>query len=123
MATRDYRFEKKPVVSHRITQMSWGAAATDAQTEALTVNAVLTEMSVKISAATNAITFTVSLVDEYGGTRYTQSGIAVNGTTVLPTAFGAGMAVNCAGDLTLTVTPSGAPGAGGVTVDIDVLGT
>jgi hypothetical protein len=81
------------------------------------------QIEVVINNNTGNATATVLIESDLGGTLYTKAGVPENATTVYQarpvgstdadfTAF------LCASDLTVTVTPSGDPGASGMTVDV-----
>lgn len=118
---------EKPVWKAVVDQYSWasGSSAADA-TETLDVNGTLRQIMVIVSDNTGNRTVTVALADAHG-TLYTTAAQAENATTVttyktesdtdLP------LRVFLAGPVTITVTPSGDPGSGGMTVDVIFYGT
>ena len=82
------------------------------------------QITVQISNATNSITFTLTITDEDSAQLYTKASIAENATAIYlansnkasqDADFNAFLAD---GQLTFTLTPSGDPGASGVTVDV-----
>lgn len=121
MARRNRNATRFPVEMITVAQQTWAAAASDAQSVTVAnVNGRCEQIEVKINNNTNNVTATVAIASENSGTLYSQAGIAENATTVYKatsdsTDFDAFLVD---GDLTLTITPSGVPGASGLTVDV-----
>lgn len=113
-----------------LPQQSWGAAESAALTPTMRIRGKVEQITVKISTATAGdITFTVAIADEDSAALYSQATIADAGTAIYgansnkatqDAAFNAFLAD---GIVTFTITPSKAPGASGVTVDVAVFVT
>ena len=113
-----------------LEQQSWGAAESAALTPTRTVRGKVEQITVKVSTATAGdITFTVAIADEDGAALYSKASIADAGTVIyransnkatMDADFNAFLAD---GILTFTITPSKAPGASGVTVDVAIFVT
>ena len=112
-----------------IEQQSWASGATAALAPIRKVTGRVEQIVVKISNATNGITFTLTITDEDSAQLYTKASIAENATAIYTANsnkatqdadFNAFLAD---GTLTFTLTPSGDPGASGVTVDVAVFVT
>lgn len=122
---REYR--EAPVYAYSIAQQSWAAAASGAATVTLAnMNGICEQIEVKLNNNTNNVTATVAIASALGGTLFSQAGIAENATTVLTALSNKGTQdanfnpFLVDGNLTMTITPSGAPGASGLTVDVTV---
>jgi hypothetical protein len=104
-------------------QMSWADGVTAAVTDAFGVNGIVRQMTVAVSDNTGNRTATVSLID---GTStpiiYTSAAQPENATTITRFMTESGtdfpMEIFINGATTISVAPSGDPGAGGMTVDI-----
>ncbi len=112
-----------------IEQQSWATGVTTVKTPTRKVRGKVEQIVVKISNATNGITFTLTITDEDGAQLYTKASIAENATAIYfansnKATFDADFnAFLAEGILTFTLTPSGDPGASGVTVDVAVFVT
>lgn len=122
-ATRDDRGRSAQytVARYQFAQQSW-AAAVSATTEPvlLDVSGKCEQIEVVVNNNTNNVTATVTITSQNSGTLFTQAAIAENATTVYKatsdsTDFDAFL-IN--GNLTAAITPSGVPGASGLTVDV-----
>lgn len=105
-----------------VARGTWASGDTAAVTLTLpNLNGIINGISIKNSNATNAITVSVSLTDEQSGVYPNITGLAENASHVktAPTNFDE-ISVN--GDYTLTITPSGDPGASGLIVDVEIRG-
>lgn len=120
---RRYQGDNFRVARIEIAQQSWASGITTAATGTTgtaNLNGICEQIEVVVSNATNGITFTVALASAQAGALFSKAAIAENATTVLKatsdsTDFDAFLAC---GTLTWTITPSGDPGASGVTVDV-----
>ena len=112
----DSRRERHPVWSQALTQLTWDSGETDANSTTCQINGVIRGHITTVNNNTNNVTATVVL--KYNSaTMDTQSGIAENAATFSDTND---LWVN--GTVTCTVTPSGDPGASGMTVDVVLYG-
>ena len=114
-----------PVVRYSVDRASWASGEDSAVEMTVTgVNCILKRMQVIASDTTNSITFTVAITDENGGTVLSIAGISDDATTDKNAlkATPDFSPVVLANTLTVTVTPSGDPGASGATVDIILYG-
>lgn len=112
MAEIDYRAEKKPIarlVSPVITHIATGTA-TIAVT--MNVNMTVTQIAYRAGDTTNDITRTLAITDDNGTQHFSKASIGDNAKTLLnsqkTTQDFPPFSVN--GEITLTVTPSGAAG-------------
>ncbi len=102
----------------RFTEMSWASGESGALTETLEGISMIFERAVVIASnSTNAITYTVSLTDEDSCEAFSSAAIPENASTQKLATL-----VFVDNDLTLTVTPSGDPGASGSTVTVVLYG-
>jgi len=121
MANKRSPANRYTVAKYQFAQQSWASGESAALAPTLqNVNGKCEQVIVVVSNATNGITFTVAITDSDSGSLFSKAAIAENGTTVLKatsdaTDFDAFLAD---GTLTATITPSGDPGASGVTVDV-----
>lgn len=101
-----------------LPQLSWASGETGALTATLSGhNGRITQIIVKNSNATNAITVTVAITDDSSFTMFSAASIPENADNPLSAA------VDITNDTyTFTVTPSGDPGASGMTTDIAIYG-
>ena len=120
-ATGDERIDRvKPVWKKRITFI-WENTDTGAQSQAVPLNGVIMAMIAQVNDNTGNRTITLALVDDLAGSLFSAAGIAENATTVkvAPTDF---VEIPVNGTLTVTVTPSGDPGATGMTAIVELRG-
>jgi hypothetical protein len=108
-------------------QYSWGAAESAADSsEVLTVSGTIRQISVTLNDNTNNVTATVALKDG-STTLYTTAAQPENATTITRFMIESGtdmqLVIPVEGTTTIVVTPSGAPGASGLTVDVKFFGT
>ena len=120
--------DRRSVEPHRkqtwevVARATWASGDTAAVTITVpNVNGILGSMTVKNSNATNPITVSASLTDELGGVYPNFTAIAENSSAVKTSSTDFD-AVPINGDYTLTITPSGDPGASGLTVDVSLKG-
>ncbi len=111
---------RESVWSNKFTQMSWASTETAALTDTITTNGVLIQALVGLSNATNAITVTFTLTGPDSFVVFTSSALAENNPVASPITLALDIPLD--GTYTLTVTPSGDPGASGITADIKFLG-
>jgi hypothetical protein len=123
-ASLDYRTEKQSVARLDFAQGTWASGVTAAVAKTMQVNGCCEQIAVAVNNNTGNRTATVTITDENGATLFTQAGIAEAATTtyfarsykaVQDANFNPFLAV---GTLTATLTPSGDPGASGMTVDV-----
>ena len=113
IAERRQHSPSKPVSTYQITQATWAADASAAVAKTLAnINGRVKQVEIVANETTNNITYTVAITSANSGTLFSKAAIADNGTTVTKltdaaTDVGAFWAN---GDLTVTCTPSGAPG-------------
>ena len=125
-ATVDERNDgMRPIGKLQFTQQSWASGETAAATVSMNnANMLIERMDVIVSDATNGITFTVTITDENSSQILSEASLAENASNVLlatkSTADFDAVPVN--NTLTATITPSGDPGASGVTVDVILYG-
>ena len=115
-----------PIARYEFAQQSWASGETGALTATVgNANMLIERMDVLISNATNAITFTVTIADENSVQVLTFAGLAENtnhiklATKATPDFDAVPVSDNT---LTVTITPSGDPGASGATVDVILYG-
>lgn len=124
MSSIDERHEKKPVVRVEVGTITIGAAVTTEVTETVIVNMTIKSIAVRVGNATNSPTHTLSIRDDNGTEHVSKASIADNAKTLLNSQKGTPDfgAVSINGTLTIGITPSGAPGTGGVDVNVDLFG-
>jgi hypothetical protein len=122
----DTTFKVRETVSrYAFEQAEWASGATAALEKVRKfINGRCERIAVTVSDNTGNRTATVTIVDENGATVFSKSGIAENAsTTYVGVSHKSSPDADfnpflCCGDLTATITPSGAPGTGGMTVDV-----
>jgi len=112
----DRRKEDHPIWTVKMTQMAWTSAATAAVEADIPINGMLRGFSTTVLDNTNAVTVSVAFLDADGGAISTTAGIAKDATTHTGSLF----VPLCAASV--KVTPSGAPGTSGLTVDLLLTG-
>lgn len=124
MGSADYRQDKKPVARLDFEQATWANGVSSAVAKTMEVNGIVEQIAVKINDNTGNRTGTVVITDANGATLFSKASIAENATTTYfarsykstqDADFNPCIAV---GTLTATITPSGDPGASGMTVDV-----
>ena len=124
MSSKDFRQDKHPVARLDFAQAAWANGVTAAVEKTMQVNGIVEQIAVAVNNNTGNRTGTVTITDENGATLFTQASIAENATTTYfarsykatqDADFNPFLAV---GTLTATITPSGDPGASGMTVDV-----
>ena len=118
-----------PIAKYQFTQLSWASGASGALTTTIAnVNMLVERVDTVASNSTNAITYTIAIADENtvsNAELYSEAGLLENAQTVhLATKSTPDFdAFPCSGNtLTVTVTPSGDPGASGSTIDVIIYG-
>ncbi len=113
---------KHPVATYSIDQQSWASGVTTADTDTLTFTGRCEQIETVVSNATNGITFTVAITTADGGTLFSEAAIPENATTITKLTDAATDVGTfwANGTTTVTLTPSGDPGASGVTCDVTV---
>ncbi len=110
-------------------RLSWASGETSAVTDWKGgITMIVERIDVIVSNATNAITFAATFTDENGvepivSTNFAtvaENAATVKFATLASPDFPAAMLVN--NDITLSLTPSGDPGASGATVDVIMYG-
>lgn len=118
--------ERFPVADYEFSQGVWAVAESAAVSKAIDfkICGTIFAMDVKINATTNNITMTVALKSTNGSVLCSVAGIADDGTTMIHAESGIPDAdfnpIPIFGPLTLTMTPSGVPGAGGAECDVKI---
>lgn len=116
MANEDRRgdtLRRHPVYRKEIDTITVLAAGTTEVTGAIQLNGIIGTATVAINDNTNSVTGVLTITDEDGAILYTSAALAEDATTVLP-----GIDVLVAGDVTIGITPSGAPGVSTLTANI-----
>ena len=125
MSAQDDRSEVQPVVRYQPDQFVFDSGDTDAVSKTIRgCNLTLDKLQVVTSNSTNAITYTVTATDDNSATILTFAGISENATTT-KNALKATPdfdKTSVIGDVIVTVTPSGDPGASGSTVTVSLVG-
>lgn len=104
-----------------IEEETWAAAVSTAATQTFPLIGKCTQIEFDCAEnTTNNITFTLEVATADGGVLFTKASLADNGSTILKatsdaTDFDAFLAAET---VTVTLTPSGAPGATGATVNV-----
>jgi len=106
-----------PVVRCDCTQMVWAAAESGAVDVTVNVNAIWRQAVVEVSNTDNAVTVTLALLDQDGCSRSSTAAIVRNASTLVSLT---GLWIDEA--MTVRVTPSGVPGASGLTVTVHLYG-
>ena len=105
-------------------QAEWASGETAALEKTMNVNGCCEQIAVAVSDNTGNRTATVKITDANGATLFNESGIAeATTTTYFARSYKATQDANfnpflAVGALTATITPSGDPGSGGMTVDV-----
>jgi len=107
----------------KVPQFTVANGSTAAVSKSLgSLNGTLKQAIVTINDNTGNATATLALIDEDSLTLWTETGIAENATTPFQyyTLSGTDLPLTILmdGTMILTMTPSGDPGAGGMTVDV-----
>jgi hypothetical protein len=116
MASNDRRgdtLRKHPVYRKEVDQLVVLAAGTTEVTTDISLNAIIGTIVVIQIDTTNGITSTLEIRDEDSAILYSAAGIVDNAKTVFPNVN-----ILVDGDVTIGITPSGAPGASTLTADI-----
>lgn len=121
MATTDKRRERHPVWRVECDQLSWASGDSTAQSFAFPINGVIQEFTAVLNDNTGNKTVTVAIRDEDNYSLYTSGALAENATTV--TKLTADTQVYVPDGCNVLVTPSGDPGASGLTVDLVFYGS
>ena len=110
------------VIGKMMTKIfTWASGASAALTDTLLMNGLCRQIEVDVAEdTTNNITFTVAVTTADGGSLFSVAAIADNGSTILKATSDATTfdAFLVAETVTVTVTPSGAPGTTGATVNV-----
>jgi len=109
----------------KVTQHTFADGVTAALEKTLkAVRGICEQVEVVINDNDGNATATVTITSDVSGQLYTKAGIPENATTVYQARSLGGTtdsdfkAFLCSSDLTVTVTPSGDPGASDMTVDV-----
>jgi len=127
MANVDMREKgiRHPVVRVEVPTITIGATETGEVTETVNINMTVKTIVVRIGQATNGNeTYTLKVRDDNGAEHASKAALDDNTKTVLlSTKATPDFAEFCLnGVVTIGITPSGAPGAGGVDVNVDLFG-
>lgn len=123
MPRRLYDRTKRSCQRVRFTQQSWASGETGALTSQVDVCGKVVQVEFIISNATNGITFTGTVTNADSSQLYTQAAVPENASTPYFSESNKGTQDAdfnpfwLDGVSTVTLTPSGDPGASGVTVD------
>ena len=126
MKDRRHWGEKFPIADYEFDQGTWAAAVSAAVEKEIDseICGTIFAMDVKINETPNNITMTVVLKSANGAELCSVASIADNGTTMIHAESGKSDAdfnpIPIFGPLTLTMTPSGVPGAGGAECDVTI---
>lgn len=107
-------------------QATWASGASAAVAKSMPVYGCCEQLTVKVNDNTGNRTATVTITDENSATLFTKSGIAENATaTYFARSYKQTQDADfnpflASGILTATITPSGDPGASGMTVDVEL---
>lgn len=106
-----------PVVRVDVESHTWISGETAAVDKTVDLNAIWRSAVVEVSNPTNVITVTLALLDQDGCSRSSTAAIARNASTLVSLT---GLWIDEA--MTVRVTPSGDPGASGLTVTVHLYG-
>ena len=122
MSVEDYRNTNntKPVWREKPAQFTWAAAVSTAIAIDLVTNGRVRWIIGTANDSTNAITYTTTIADSDGTVLYTKADWAEAATEKV--VLTSDTEVFIPTGATLTVTPSGVPGATGGTFDITLIG-
>ena len=116
----------EPVFRVDVPQMTIPAANTTEQTETINLNGVIQMVVVYVNDNTNNSTIDVEIRNDNNAVLWVENAIAENATTVFKymteSATELNLRVPVTGTLTVSASPSAAPGASTATVDIILYG-
>jgi hypothetical protein len=120
---KDYRPEsdRHPVWRVQLAQFTWASGVSAAVAKTMEINGKIKVIVGVANDSTNAITYTTTITDSATYQLYTKADWAENATEVVTLAEDAEIYLE-EGVTTVTITPSGDPGASGGTFDIVFLG-
>ena len=111
---------KNPVARIKLAQFSWASGETAAVTKMFPFNGIVRQFHTVINDNTGNRTATVAIVDEDSYPIHSTAAIPENATTT--TTLTADTEAYVPSGCNVTVTPSGDPGEGGMTVDVTFIG-
>ena len=111
---------KRPVARIKLAQFAWASGATAAVTKELPFNGVVKAHVAVITDNTGNRTATIAVVDGDSYSLYSVAAIPENATTT--TVLTRDTEIYVPSGCSVSVTPSGDPGAGGMTVDVTLYG-
>jgi hypothetical protein len=122
MATEDFRNTNntKPVWREKPAQFAWLSTVTAAIEIDLVTNGRMRWVIGVTNNSTNGITYTTTIADSDGTVMYTKTNWAENATEKV--VLTSDTEIFIPSNSTLTITPSGDPGASGGTFDITLIG-
>jgi len=110
----------KPIWRRKLAQFTWAAAVSTGVSKDLEINGKVKAIVGVANDSTNAITYTTTIKDVDGYTLYTKADWAEAATEVV--VFDADTMVYIPDGSTVTITPSGVPGASTGTFDLTLIG-
>jgi hypothetical protein len=111
---------RHPVARVQFAQQSWAAAVSTGISLSIPFNGELRHIVGTANNSTNAITYTTTIADSNGDTLYTKADWAENATELV--VLTADTAVFIPDGSTVTITPSGVPGASTGLFDLTFIG-
>ena len=111
---------KRPIARVKLAQFSWASGATDAVSKDLPFTGMMRQFVTVVNDNTANRTATVAILDGDDYELYSLAAIPENATTV--TTLSSSTEVCVPQGCTVKVTPSGDPGASGMTVDVTFMG-
>lgn len=122
MAVEDYRNTNntKPVWREVPAQFTWAAAVATAVVKDIVTNGRMRWIIGTANDSTNAITYTTTIDDADGNTLYTKADWAEAATELVQLTSDNEIFIPSGS--TITITPSGVPGATGGTFDVTLIG-
>ncbi|MCP4537778.1 MAG: hypothetical protein GY832_11595 [Chloroflexi bacterium] len=111
---------QRPVARVKLAQYSWDSGETAAVTKEFPFTGVVKCFVSEVSDNTGNRTITVAVVDEDSYSIYSKGTIAENATTT--TVLTRDTDIFVPAGCSVTVTPSGDPGVGGMTADVTFYG-
>jgi hypothetical protein len=111
---------KRPVARVKLAQFSWASGETAAVSKEFPFNGIVKAHVTVVNDNTRNRTATVEVVDADSYSLYSLAAIPENATTT--TVLTRDTDIYVPSGSSVTVTPSGDPGAGGMTVDVTFYG-
>jgi hypothetical protein len=122
MATEDYRnsINTKPVWRELMPQFTWASGVSAAVEKDIVTNGRMRWIIGTANDSTNAITYTTTIADSDGTVLYTKTDWAEAATEKV--VLTGDTEIFIPSNATMTITPSGDPGATGGTFDVTMIG-